>query len=222
VVRRTLHPVYDEDFTFYGVHFNQLPILTLHFVVLSFDRYSRDDVVGEVMVELEGMDLSSSETCPLSLAREITPRSDKLRSQGRGELLVSLCHQPAASRVTVVVLKARNLPKMDITGLSDPYVKIYLMYNGQRISKKKTHVKKRTLNPVFNESFVFDLPRNESGLGKVQLEFMLLDWDRVTKNEVIGRLELGGDGCEGPELAHWKEIQASPRRQIAEWHKLKE
>ena len=68
-------------------------ILTLHFVVLSFDRYSRDDVVGEVMVELEGMDLSGSETCPLSLAREITPRSDKLRSQGRGELLVSLCHQ---------------------------------------------------------------------------------------------------------------------------------
>ena len=92
------------------------------------------------------------------------------------------------------------------------------MYNNQRISKKKTHVKKRTLNPVFNESFVFDLPRNESGLGKVtdphtsivkkkfmhfsrfflwifslhnyyliskvQLEFMLLDWDRVTKNEV--------------------------------------
>ena len=62
-------------------------------MVLSFDRYSRDDVVGEVMVELEGMDLSGSETCPLSLAREITPRSDKLRSQGRGELLVSLCHQ---------------------------------------------------------------------------------------------------------------------------------
>ena len=26
VVRRTLHPVYDEDFTFYGVHFNQLPV----------------------------------------------------------------------------------------------------------------------------------------------------------------------------------------------------
>jgi Ca2+-dependent lipid-binding protein len=68
--------------------------------------------------------------------------------------------------------------------ISDPYVKIYLLYNGQRISKKKTHVKKRTLNPVFNESFVFDLPRSEAGLGKVQLEFMLLDWDRVTKNEV--------------------------------------
>jgi len=84
----------------------------------------------------------------------------------------------------VVVLKARNLPKMDITGLSDPYVKIYLLHKDQRISKKKTHVKKRTLNPVFNESFVFDLPRTENGLADVQLEFALLDWDRVTKNEV--------------------------------------
>ena len=25
-MRRTLNPVYDEDFTFYGVHFNQLPV----------------------------------------------------------------------------------------------------------------------------------------------------------------------------------------------------
>merc|ERR1719419_1148340 len=174
------------------------------------------------MVELEGMDLSGSEVNPLSLIREISPRSDKLRWQGRGELLVSLCYQPAANRLTVVVLKARNLPKMDITGLSDPYVKIYLLYNGQRIAKKKTHVKKRTLNPVFNESFVFDLPKSDNGLADIQLEFALLDWDRVTKNEVIGRLTPGGPKCEGTALHHWKEIQASPRRQIAEWHKLKE
>ena len=26
VVRRTVDPVYDEDFTFYGIHFNQLPV----------------------------------------------------------------------------------------------------------------------------------------------------------------------------------------------------
>jgi hypothetical protein len=42
----------------------------------------------------------------------------QIRSQGRGELLVSLCWQPAANRLTVVVLKARNLPKMDVTGLA--------------------------------------------------------------------------------------------------------
>jgi hypothetical protein len=42
----------------------------------------------------------------------------QLTSQGHGELLVSICHHPAASRLTVVVLKARDLPKMDITGLA--------------------------------------------------------------------------------------------------------
>jgi len=100
---------------------------------------------------------------------------------------VSLCWQPAANRLTVVVLKARNLPKMDVTGLADPYVKIYLLYNGQRIAKKKTHVKKRTLMPVFNESFVFDIPANGQSLEGISLEFLLLDWDRVTKNEVRKR-----------------------------------
>jgi Ca2+-dependent lipid-binding protein len=78
-------------------------------------------------------------------------------------------------------------PTLNIFALldADPYVKIYLLFNNQRIAKKKTHVKKRTLNPVFNESFVFEIPQGAEGLDSVSLEFMLLDWDRVTKNEVI-------------------------------------
>jgi hypothetical protein len=31
---------------------------------------------------------------------------------------VSLCYQPQASRLTAVVLKARNIPRMDMTGLA--------------------------------------------------------------------------------------------------------
>ncbi|XP_018323176.1 synaptotagmin-11 [Agrilus planipennis] len=222
VLRKTRNPVYDEDFTFYGINYNQLPSITLHFVVLSFDRYSRDDIIGEVFCALNSIDINQAENQQIALCREIQPRSLKIRSQGRGELLVSLCWQPAANRLTVVVLKARNLPKMDVTGLADPYVKIYLLYNGQRIAKKKTHVKKRTLSPVFNESFVFDIPSGGEELTNVSLEFLLLDWDRVTKNEVIGRLELGGPKCTGSALHHWNEVCNSPRRQIADWHKLRE
>ncbi|XP_059486705.1 synaptotagmin-11 [Neocloeon triangulifer] len=222
VLRKTNNPVYDEDFTFYGISFNQLQSITLHFVILSFDRYSRDDIIGELFCPLGQEDLLIAESQQMSLTRNIQPRSLKIRSQGRGELLVSLCWQPAASRLTVVVLKARNLPKMDVTGLADPYVKIYLLFNNQRIAKKKTHVKKRTLNPVFNESFVFDIPQGAEGLDSVSLDFMLLDWDRVTKNEVIGRLELGSTKSTGTALHHWNEVCNAPRRQIAEWHKLRE
>ncbi|XP_022129305.1 synaptotagmin-4 [Pieris rapae] len=220
VVRKTRCPVYDEDFTFYGIAPHQLTGITLHFVVLSFDRYSRDEIIGEVVSPLSTLQLQSGEA--MALCREIQPRSLKMRSVGRGEVLVSLCWQPAAARLTVVLLKARNLPKMDVTGLADPYVKMYLLYNGQRIAKKKTHVKKRTLNPVFNESFVFEVPAAPNAtLDHVSLELLVLDWDRVTKNEVIGRVELGANGT-GSARHHWREVQAAPRRQIADWHKLKE
>ncbi|GAB0088150.1 Synaptotagmin [Sergentomyia squamirostris] len=225
VVRNTCSPVYDEDFTFYGLSLNELSAMSLHFVVLSFDRYSRDDVIGEVICPLSNMELNQIENQQVAFCKEIQPRSLKIRAQGRGELLISLCWQPAAARLTVVLLKARNLPRMDVTGLADPYVKIYLLYNGQRIAKKKTHVKKRTLSPVFNESFAFDIPTTEgvgATLDGVALELMLLDWDRVTKNEVIGRLDLGGSRCTGTTLNHWNEVCNSPRRQIAEWHKLVE
>jgi hypothetical protein len=42
--------------------------------------------------------------------------------------------------------------------LLDPYVKISLMLNGKRVKKKKTTIKKCTLNPYYNESFSFEVP----------------------------------------------------------------
>lgn len=65
---------------------------------------------------------------------------------------------------------------MDVTGLADPYVKIYLLFNGQRIAKKKTHVKKRTLSPVFNESFAFDIPLVEVCVHYYQYKAQLLHY----------------------------------------------
>ena len=36
VMRRTLNPVYDEDFTFYGIHFNQLEVSSTHLTISNY------------------------------------------------------------------------------------------------------------------------------------------------------------------------------------------
>lgn len=82
VLRKTRNPVYDEDFTFYGISFNQLPNITLHFVVLSFDRYSRDDIIGEVFCALNTVDVTQIENQQMALCREIQPRSLKVCTPG--------------------------------------------------------------------------------------------------------------------------------------------
>ncbi|KAH9399581.1 hypothetical protein TYRP_017567 [Tyrophagus putrescentiae] len=221
VLRKTVSPVYNEEFTFLGIAASSLDNLVVHFVVLNFDRFARDEILGEVVCKVNQLEFDALEK-QISLTREIAPRGNKLKIQELGELLVSLCYQPIANRLTVVVLKARNLPKMDLTGLCDPYVKLYVFHNGVRIFKKRTHVKKRTLSPVFNESFVFDIPPEE-GLENISLQFQVYDHDRVTRNELIGKVDISGRTPGSPATEkHWHEVIRSPRRQIAEWHKLKE
>lgn len=72
VLRKTLDPLFDETFTFYGVAYSSLPELTLHFLVLSFDRFARDDVIGEAVVPLKGVDPSTGR---VHLSQQIAKRN---------------------------------------------------------------------------------------------------------------------------------------------------
>lgn len=89
---------------------------------------------------------------------EIKIRVNSLQDNKLGDICFSLRYVPTAGKLTVVILEAKNLKKMDVGGLSDPYVKIALMQNGKRLKKKKTSIKKCTLNPYYNESFTFEVP----------------------------------------------------------------
>ena len=77
--------------------------------------------------------------------------------------------------MTVGILECKKLKKMDITGSSDPYVKIKLLDSkGKRIGKKKkTSVKMANLNPYYNESFVFVV--EEHTVNKVEPDLKFLE-----------------------------------------------
>uniref|UniRef100_A0A3B4BEE0 C2 domain-containing protein n=1 Tax=Periophthalmus magnuspinnatus TaxID=409849 RepID=A0A3B4BEE0_9GOBI len=209
VLRKTLSPAFDETFSFYGLSQARVAQLSLHFVVLSFDRFSRDEVIGESLVPLTGIDLSEGR---ILMSREIIKKDSK-KTSGRGELLLSLCYQSTTNTLSVVVLKARHLtPKVE------PFVKVNMFHGKKRICKKKTHVKKSSPNPVFNELFVFELP-SEPELRDISVELLLMDSDPRSPCPVLGRLLLGTTSP-GTLGEHWREICEHPRRQIAKWHAM--
>ncbi|KAK6291754.1 hypothetical protein J4Q44_G00375390 [Coregonus suidteri] len=225
VLRKTLDPAFDETFSFYGIPLVRVQQLSLHFMVLSFDRFSRDEVIGETLVPLAEINLAEGRVL---MSREIIKKNVR-RSAGRGELLLSLCYQSTTSTLTVVVLKARHLPKNDNHGTSDPYVKVNLFQGKKRVSKKKSHVKKCSPNPVFNELFVFDVSSQER-LRETSVELLLMNSESpptrrgdstCSPNPILGRLVLG-NAASGTPGEHWREICDHPRRQIAKWHALSE
>lgn len=60
------------------------------------------------------------------------------------------------------------------------------MYKDKRVEKKKTVVMKRCLNPVFNESFAFDIPTER--LRETTIVITVMDKDRLSRNDVIGKV----------------------------------
>ncbi|XP_027008032.1 synaptotagmin-7b isoform X3 [Tachysurus fulvidraco] len=212
VKRKNLNPHWNETFLFEGFPYEKVVQRTLYLQVLDYDRFSRNDPIGEVSIPLNKINLAQMET----FWKELKPCSDG--SGSRGDLLVSLCYNPTANTITVNIIKARNLKAMDIGGTSDPYVKVWLMHKDKRVEKKKTVVMKRCLNPVFNESFPFDVPAHV--LRETTIVITVMDKDRLSRNDVIGKIYLSWKS--GPaEVKHWKDMMGHPRTAVAQWHALK-
>lgn len=60
------------------------------------------------------------------------------------------------------------------------------MYKDKKVEKKKTAVMKRCLNPIFNESFAFDVPTEI--LRETTIIITVMDKDRLSRNDVIGKV----------------------------------
>ncbi|CAB3360115.1 synaptotagmin-7 isoform X6 [Cloeon dipterum] len=212
IKRRTLNPRWNETFYFEGFPIQKLQSRVLHLHVFDYDRFSRDDSIGEVFLPLCQVDFSEKPSFWKALK---PPAKDKC-----GELLTSLCYHPSNSILTLTLLKARNLKAKDINGKSDPYVKVWLQFGDKRIEKRKTAIFKCTLNPVFNDTFSFNVPWEK--IRECSLDVMVMDFDNIGRNELIGRILLAGkNGSGASETKHWQDMITKPRQTIVQWHRLK-
>ena len=76
----------------------------------------------------------------------------------------------------LTIEKATSLVACDINGASDPYVKVRLNNSFER----KTQIRTRTLNPVWNE--IINFYAIYTGKTELNLKFEVYDWDRFTKD----------------------------------------
>ncbi|XP_011927682.1 PREDICTED: extended synaptotagmin-2 isoform X3 [Cercocebus atys] len=73
-----------------------------------------------------------------------------------GQIQLTIRHSSQRNKLIVVVHACRNLIAFSEDG-SDPYVRMYLLPDKRRSGRRKTHVSKKTLNPVFDQSFDFSV-----------------------------------------------------------------
>lgn len=111
----------------------------------------------------------------MELNEEAGDKDDGKKDEDKlGRLQFRLDYDFNNTNLAVGVLQAEELPGMDMCGTSDPYVKVYLMPDKKK--KFETKVHRKTLNPVFNETFSFKVPYAE--VTTKTLVFAVYDFDR--------------------------------------------
>ncbi|XP_062513232.1 phosphatidylinositol 4-phosphate 3-kinase C2 domain-containing subunit alpha-like isoform X2 [Corticium candelabrum] len=73
-----------------------------------------------------------------------------------GEVKLCLSYNKDKSQLTAVVKHARDLVSSNENSLANPYVKLYLLPDSSKSTKRKTKVVRKSLNPTYNESVHVD------------------------------------------------------------------
>uniref|UniRef100_A0A8C1RJ66 C2 domain-containing protein n=1 Tax=Cyprinus carpio TaxID=7962 RepID=A0A8C1RJ66_CYPCA len=221
-IRTTLNPVWNETLVYHGITNEDMQKKTLRLSVSDEDKFGHNEFIGETRVVLKKLKLNQKKTYNVCLERVIPVRctagaglKDDEEGEERGRILISLTYNSQQSHLIVGVVRCAHLAAMDSNGYSDPFVKIHLKPDMGKKAKYKTQIKKKTLNPEFNEEFSYEVKLAE--LAKKTLDISVWDYDMGKSNDFIGGCQLGIT-AKGECLKHWYECLKNKDKKIERWH----
>ncbi len=134
----------------------------------------------------------------------------------------------------IQIKRAEGLLSMDSTGDTNPFVRCYLLPYVADSAKRKSAVVEKSLNPVWNEQFIYKRQQLDDLKTERALELTVWDLDRRGTNSFMGCVRLGprplnaGYNKEedwmdsfGEEATHWEETMANPEEWVERWHVLR-
>uniref|UniRef100_A0A2I2Z4G8 Rabphilin 3A n=1 Tax=Gorilla gorilla gorilla TaxID=9595 RepID=A0A2I2Z4G8_GORGO len=235
-LRNTRNPIWNETLVYHGITDEDMQRKTLRISVCDEDKFGHNEFIGETRFSLKKLKPNQRKNFNICLERVIPMKragttgsargmalyeEEQVERVGdieeRGKILVSLMYSTQQGGLIVGIIRCVHLAAMDANGYSDPFVKLWLKPDMGKKAKHKTQIKKKTLNPEFNEEFFYDI--KHSDLAKKSLDISVWDYDIGKSNDYIGGCQLG-ISAKGERLKHWYECLKNKDKKIERWHQL--
>uniref|UniRef100_A0A8B9TPP2 Double C2 domain beta n=1 Tax=Anas platyrhynchos TaxID=8839 RepID=A0A8B9TPP2_ANAPL len=196
-LRNTLNPTWNETLTYYGITDEDMIRKTLRISVCDEDKFRHNEFIGETRIPLKKLKPNQTKNFSICLEKQLPiDKTEDKSLEERGRILISLKYSSQKQGLLVGIIRCAHLAAMDANGYSDPY-------DEDKKSKHKTAVKKKTLNPEFNEEFCYEIkcpPTSPLCLSQ-------------------GGVVLGIN-AKGERLKHWFDCLKNKDKKIERWHTL--
>ncbi|XP_076444658.1 uncharacterized protein LOC143282778 [Babylonia areolata] len=222
IKKHTLNPVYNETLT-YHISQGELENRTLWVTVWHNDRLGRNDFLGEVLIPMDTYRFGDPTPCTYTLQARTPDTVNEESMQYKGDLLVALKYVTpdqvtegkkskskskksksapgGLGEIHAKVKSACNLTAARSNGMSDPFVKGYLLPDRGKTSKQKTGVVKNSVNPTWDDTLVFE-GVDAMEMAERCLELTVWDHETLGTNQFLGgaRLNLGLGSVKGAQV----------------------
>uniref|UniRef100_A0A3Q3KF82 Synaptotagmin XVI n=2 Tax=Mastacembelus armatus TaxID=205130 RepID=A0A3Q3KF82_9TELE len=235
-------PHFNETFRFSRVELSDLQMTAIRFRLYAIGgRMSRERMMGEKVLRLGSLDPNGgtmettlvleprtnikSVDSQLSLSgvsqSDSASSTQSLTHGGVPELLVGLSYSATTGRMSVELIKGSHFRNLAISRPPDTYGRLTLLNSvGQEISRCKTSVRRGQPNPVYKETFVFQVALFQ--LSDVTLLVSIYNRRSMKRKEMVGWIALGQNSSGEEEQLHWQDMKEGRGQQVCRWHVLLE
>ncbi|TNN59387.1 Synaptotagmin-16 [Liparis tanakae] len=243
-VQKGTEPLFNETFRFSRLDPADLQASAVRFrlYALGTSRMSREKMMGEKVLRLGSLDPDGGPAVETTLVLEArsnlksleskvslstVSRSDSASSTqslthgGVPELLVGLTYNATTGRMMVELIKGSHFRNLAIQRPPDTYGRLTLLNSvGQEISRCKTSVRRGQPNPVYKETFIFQVALFQ--LSDVTLLVSIYNRRTMKRKEMVGWIALGQNSSGEEEQLHWLDMKDGRGQQVCRWHALLE